>query len=191
VKRHGLQGPIDDALMDAFLFVTPTGTPMNAAAGKWASSELDRAVREWQRQFRGDAPRRTDTEINEEDISRNNLILWGDPGSNAVLKKIADQLPVKWTTEGIQVGERHFSASEHAPILIYPNPLNPARYVVINSSFTYREYDYLNNARQVPKLPDWAVVNLSVAPDAVNPGKVVDAGFFDEKWQVKPAETEE
>ena len=24
VKRHGLQGPIDDALMDSFVFVTPT-----------------------------------------------------------------------------------------------------------------------------------------------------------------------
>ena len=42
-------------------------------------------------------------------------------------------------------------------MLIYPNPLNPKQYVVLNSGFTFREYDYLNNARQVPKLPDWAV----------------------------------
>ena len=47
------------------------------------------------------------------------------------------------------------------PILIFPNPLNPERYVVLNSGFTFREYDYLNNARQVPKLPDWAVVDVT------------------------------
>ena len=191
VKRHGLQGPVDDAFMDAFLFVTPSGTPLNEAAGKWVGSELPRAVREWQKQFRGDAPQKKDTEVKDEDIARNNLILWGDPSSNAVLKKIADQLPVKWTAEGITVGDRKFAAGGHLPILIYPNPLNPQRYVVLNSSFTYREYDYLNNARQVPKLPDWAIVDLSTAPDAVNPGKVVDAGFFDEQWQVKKQESKE
>jgi hypothetical protein len=185
VKRHGLQGPIDDALMDSFLFVTPTGTPMNELAGKWVTSELDHATREWQRQFRGDAPQKKDSEVTDDDIAKNNLILWGDPSSNATFKKIADKLPVKWTAAGIQVGDRNFSSADHAPILIYPNPLNPNRYVVLNSSFTYREYDYLNNARQVPKLPDWAVVDLTVAPDAMNPGKVVDAGFFDEQWQVK------
>lgn len=190
-KRHGLQGPIDDAFMDAFVFVTPTGTPLNDATGKWVTSELARATREWQRQFRGDAPQKKDTEVKDEDIAKSNLILWGDPSSNAVLKKIADKLPVKWTAEGIEVGTRKFAAGEHVPILIYPNPLSLERYVVINSSFTYREYDYLNNARQVPKLPDWAIVNLSVAPDAVNPGKVVEAGFFDEKWQLKKQESKE
>jgi hypothetical protein len=63
--------------------------------------------------------------------------------------------------------------------------LNPQKYVVINSSFTYREYDYLNNARQVAKLPDWAVVDLKVAPDAVAPGAIPAAGFFDEAWQFR------
>src|SRR6185503_3244843 len=33
-KAHGLQGPVDDAFMDAFLCVRPTGTPWNAVAGE-------------------------------------------------------------------------------------------------------------------------------------------------------------
>ena len=36
VKRHGLQGPIDDAFMSSFLFVRPTGTAANEAVGAWA-----------------------------------------------------------------------------------------------------------------------------------------------------------
>ena len=52
------------------------------------------------------------------------------------------------------VGKERYPAATHAPILIYPNPLNPKKYVVLNSGFTFREFDYLNNARQIPKLPD-------------------------------------
>ena len=141
---------------------------------------------EWRRQFRGDAPQKKDTEVTDDDIAKNNLVLWGDPSSNAVLAKIADKLPIKWTADGIEVGGKKFAAGEHVPVLIYPNPLNPKRYVVLNSGFTYREYDYLNNARQVPKLPDWAIVNLSEPPNAVSPGKVVAADFFDEQWKLKP-----
>jgi hypothetical protein len=69
--------------------------------------------------------------------------------------------------------------------MIFPNPLNPKRYVVINSGFTFREYDYLNNARQIAKLPDWAVLDLSVPPNSRYAGKVVTAGFFNEQWAFK------
>jgi hypothetical protein len=69
--------------------------------------------------------------------------------------------------------------------LIYPNPLNPERYIVLNSGFTYREYDYLNNARQTPKLPDWAVIDLREPASSRYPGKIVAAGFFDENWELK------
>ena len=70
------------------------------------------------------------------------------------------------------------------PVLIYPNPLNPKRYVVLNSGFTFREYDYLNNARQVPKLPDYALVDVNVPVSSRAPGGIVAAGFFDEQWEV-------
>ena len=69
-------------------------------------------------------------------------------------------------------------------MLIYPNPLNPKRYVVLNSGFTYREYDQLNNARQVPRLPDFAIVNVNVSVSARAPGGIADAGFFGEHWEL-------
>ena len=184
-KRHGLSGPVDDAFMDAFLFVTPTGQPLNAKVGGWVKSEQERAAREWRRQFRGDAPAKPDAQLKDEDIAKHNLVLWGDPSSNAVLAKIVAKLPIRWTAEKLVVDGKDYSSADHAPILVYPNPLNPQKYVVINSGFTYREYDYLNNARQVAKLPDWAVVDLKVAPDAVAPGAIPAAGFFDEAWQFR------
>jgi hypothetical protein len=67
--------------------------------------------------------------------------------------------------------------------MIFPNPLNPQRYVVINSGFTFREYDYLNNARQTPKLPDWALIDIRQGATTQAAGIVRQAGFFDESWQ--------
>jgi hypothetical protein len=184
-KRHNLQGPIDDAFMDSFVFVRPTGTAANETAGKWAESELDRAIEHWRRHFRGDARVVNDTDVTDELVQSANLVLWGDPSSNSVMAKVAGKLPVKWTEKQVSVGARTFDAANHIPILIYPNPLNPERYVVFNSSFTFREFAYLNNARQVPMLPDWAVVDVRTPPGNVWPGKVVAADFFDEHWQLK------
>jgi len=189
-KRHGLQGPIDDAFMDSFIFVRPTGTCRNEAIATWSQAELERAVEHWRRHFRGRARVKNDVDVTDADIADANLVLWGDDRANALWKRIADQLPLRYEGDSLVVGEndveRKFDASHHAPILIYPNPLNPQRYVVTNSSFTFRDYAYLNNARQVPMLPDWAVVDLREKPGPVRPGRIAEADFFDEHWEVKP-----
>lgn len=169
-KRHGLQGPIDDAFMNSFIIVRPTGTPWSPAIAKWVDAEMNRAITQWRAQFRGEPQVKDDRAITDEDIANNNLVLWGDLSSNRLLARIADKLPAKW-------------GASQVPILIYPNPLNPERYVVLNSGFTFRESDYLTNSRQVPRLPDWAVIDITTPPDGKQPGRIVDAGFFDERWK--------
>lgn len=185
-KKHGLQGPVDDAFMDSFVFVRPTGKAANGKAASWAAAEMERAIREWRRQFRGEVRVKDDVAVTEEEIRSANLILWGDPSSNAVMAKVAPHLPVHWTAGEIEAGDRKYPATDHVLICIYPNPLNPERYVVLNSGFTFREYDYLNNARQTPKLPDWAVIDLKTPPDTRYPGAIPAAGFFGESWEWKP-----
>jgi dienelactone hydrolase len=184
-KRHGLQGPIDDAFLDRFVMVTPTGTPLAPALAVWVAAEQKRAIGEWRRHFRGEALVRTDAELTDAEIASSNLVLWGDPGSNKVLARIAAKLPVQWTADAVVIGAQRYPAGTHAPVLIYPNPLNPKKYVVVNSGVTFREFDYTNNARQIPKLPDWAIVDTTTPPNDRYPGRVVTAGFFDEDWKLK------
>jgi pimeloyl-ACP methyl ester carboxylesterase len=187
-KSPGLQGPIDDAFMDSFLFVEPTGKPFHEATGEWVTEEMGHAIAQWRQQFRGDARVVADRDLSEEDIRNHNLVLWGDPSSNAILGKIAGRLPIAWTKKSIRASANEFDAGKHVLLMIYPNPLNPERYVVLNSSFTYREYDYLNNARQAPKLPDWAVVDGTTPMTSQVPGEVVAADFFDERWKLRKKE---
>lgn len=184
-KVHNLQGPIDDALMDSFIFVRPTGKALHVPVERWVEDELERAIEHWRRHFRGEARVKDDVDVTEQDIASANLILWGDPGSNKLIKDIAIRFPISWDGDAIDLGSAAFAAKDHALIAIYPNPLNPRRYIVLNSSFTFREFAYLNNARQVPKLPDWAVVDIRTPPNSLWPGKIVAADFFDESWRVK------
>jgi hypothetical protein len=71
-----------------------------------------------------------------------------------------------------------FAASDHVPVLIYPNPLNPKRYVVINSGHTFGDADFRGtNAWLYPRIGDYAVLKAS--------GEVESSGFFDEEWRMK------
>ena len=178
--------------MDSFLFVRPTGKPLNDKIGAWTKSEMERAIVEWRRVFRGDARVKDDTALTADDIANANLILWGDPSSNRALKAILEksalaktvpQFPLSWTADSVVLGPTKYPAATHAPILISPNPLNPKRYLVLNSGFTFREGSTTTNALQTPKLPDWAIIDLRTPPSAKWPGLVTDAGFFDEAWQ--------
>ena len=183
-KAHGLQGPIDDAFMDGFVFVRPTGKAFSERLGVWEREQADFAINEWIHFFRAEPRVKDDTDVTAADIAASNLVLFGDPSSNAIYRRIADRLPIQWRADGVVVGKDRFSAS-HAPVFVFPNPLNAQKYVVINSGFTF--HDQANNAMQSPKLPDWAVV------DTTKPGNnfrylplfVESQGFFDEAWRLK------
>ncbi len=182
-KAPRLCGPIDHAFMSRFVFVRPTGKPLNDAVGTWSKSEMDRAIAQWRQVFRGEAIVIDDTAVTDVIAKDANLVAWGDLSSNKYLAKIADKLPLKWNSQTLEMRGQKVDAAHHAPILIYPNPLNPARYIVLNSGPTFREAAALNNSDQTPKLPDWAIVDLRTPPGPKWPGQIVDAGFFDENWR--------
>jgi pimeloyl-ACP methyl ester carboxylesterase len=178
-KRPGLQGPIDDCWYDSFVFVAPTGVPFTPDLGAWTQAEQERAISEWRRFYRGDAVTVKDTEVSKEILTNSNLVLWGDPQSNQILRKIANKLPIRWDKNSIKVGNKSFNPITHAPIFIAPNPLNSNRYVVINTCLTFRDYIADSNAHHASKLPDWAIREMTPR------GEVLEAGFFDEQWRVK------
>ena len=138
-KRHDLQGPIDDAFTLPFVCVTGTGTSWTPQQNEWATSVLSLFEKEFDKWLRAKVPVIKDTEVSDQDIQNKNLILFGDPGSNAMIAKVLEDLPVEWTKEYITVNGKKYDTQNHGVALIYPNPLNPNRYVVINSGHTMHE----------------------------------------------------
>lgn len=184
-KHPGLQGPIDDAFMSSFVVVAPQESKEPSPVEQWASSELNHFVQHWQTQFRGTVDPISHDEISAEDKQTKNLILFGTPATNPMIADALKQMPIKWDSKSIACGNRMHDAANCALIAIYPSPYAKDRYVVINSGFTFREYAYLNNARQIAMLPDWAVVNVISGATSQLPGEIIEADFFDERWQLK------
>jgi hypothetical protein len=185
VKRHGLQGPIDDAFLDSFLCVRPTGESANTPAGGYAKQALDRFSDEFAKFFRGDVRVKDDTAVTSEDIKEHHLIVFGDPQSNRLLGKLAGKLPLQWNAKELTFGGKSYDASKHVVAMIYPNPLNPDRYVVLNSGHTFYEDElWSTNAQLFPRLGDYAVLALAQAAEGKVEPEVVTAGFFDEQWKL-------
>jgi pimeloyl-ACP methyl ester carboxylesterase len=171
-KRPGLQGPIDDAFMDAFLCVRPSGEAPAAAVQRLTRFQADYA--KW---LRADPVIKDDQAVTAEDIRDKNLILFGDPSSNRLIRRIAARLPVSWTEKEIRLGGKTYDARQHVLVLIYPNPLNPARYIVLNSGHTFGETEFRGtNALLFPRLGDYAILDLE--------GRVITAGLFDDQWRI-------
>ena len=191
-KRPGVQGPIDDAFCSPFVCVRGTGTAWNSRSNDWANAELDAFAVEWRRYFRGELPIKRDVDLQPTDLENKNLILFGDPGSNAWIAKVLPHMPLRWDRESIQSGSLNVSSANHVPALIYPNPLSTHgdRYVVINSGHSFHEAE-LNavNYLLFPRLGDWAVIRTDAPrrtdPRIFNDPSVISAGFFTEQWEIE------
>lgn len=184
-KRPGLQGPIDDAFTAPFLFVLPSRPCRHGTVERFTQAESRRARDVWQRIMRGNDRMVMDTDLTQEQIANYNLVCFGDFYGNRFLSSIASSLPVQWKDDRIKVGDKTFDASSHALAMVYPNPKNPDRYVVVNSGLTFRDFSNSTNSRQIAMLPDWAVIDITKPSDGVFPGRIAAADFFNESWQVE------
>ena len=183
-KRPGMQGPIDDAFCDRFVFVLPSRPAKHGRVQRWIDRETAYARDRWARLMRGDVRVVLDRDLTEDQIETCHLICFGDFTSNRFLFNVSSALPIQWTRETLKVGEQSFDPVKHAPIFCYPNPVNPRRYLVVNSGMTFREFSNNSNSRQIAMLPDWAVVDVTEKNDSIYPGKIEAQGFFDESWSL-------
>ncbi len=184
-KITSLQGPIDDAFTDAFLCVRGTAKPWHFASGQYAEANLKRFEYEWSKFWRGQLPIKDDLDVSAEDIALKHLILFGDPASNSLIAQVLPELPLQWTKDNIVLAGKKYSSAEHVPVMIFPSPLNPARYVVLNSGHTFHAPDYLGtNALLFPRLGDYAILKLPAPEQNPLAVEASTAGLFDDFWKI-------
>jgi hypothetical protein len=184
-KRPKLQGPIDHAFLDRFLVVLPTGRCAHPRVQQWVDFEVEQLQERWPAAFRGELRVKRDVDVTADDLCCQHIVCFGDPRSNKIIRDTLPKLPLAWSATTLALAEREFDASTHVPLLVYPNPLAKHNYIVLNSGPTFREAHDRTNSLQNPKLPDWAIVDITTPPDGEKPGKIVAADFFDEAWKVK------
>jgi hypothetical protein len=180
-KHAQHQGPIDDAYSSGFVVVGPEGSGSSVE-----QKLMDEFRANWSKFLRGDLPVGTATDVkmnSEGQYPGSHLVLFGTPKNNRLMAEVMPKLKqIKWSETEFTLGGKIYSTSDHIPVLIAPNPLNPKKYVVINSGHTFGKTDFEGtNALLYPRMGDWGV--LKVKADGST--EIVDSGFFDEQWNPK------
>ncbi|HUV38134.1 MAG TPA: hypothetical protein VMY39_00900, partial [Planctomycetota bacterium] len=105
------------------------------------------------------------------------------PASNRVLARIAGRLPVTIGEDRYVIGGKTYAGKNLGFIMTYPNPLNPARMVVVHSGIPWGKG--LPRNHKMDFLPDYIVFEDAVGPvSGTNVFRV--AGFFDINWKLDP-----
>ena len=123
--------------------------------------------------------------ISEQDIAENNLILFGVPESNPVIKKISADLPIEFRKNYVKVNGKEYKEEGTGIVMVYPNPLNQNKYIVVytgqfTESFNKTDKEGGSGIRGLgyPKLPDFTVFNTKTKE------KNIISGMFDNDWKV-------
>ena len=168
-KRRGLQGPIDDAFMDAFLCVYAGTKP----------KELEAFAAIWSKYMRGELPMKEAAKVNKTDMETHNLILWGTPNTNPIIGQVAAKLPIRWANGQFTVAGQNYSEKQFTLQMIAPNPLAPTRYVVLNTGHSFGEKEFIGtNALLYPRKGDWAIVRKES-------GEIAASGLFNSNWKLQ------
>ncbi|HEY6331822.1 MAG TPA: prolyl oligopeptidase family serine peptidase [Blastocatellia bacterium] len=181
-KTHDLFGPVADAFNKPFLFIIGTGGQgPPAAETNSAATEAARVLaRDWMLRANGIVNIKNDSDVTNDEIQSRNLVLFGNADTNSIIGRINGQLPIKFAAGGIVVGQRTFG-SDTGMIMIAPNPLNPARYVVIVGGSSPGCFQAAGRTCMAD-LPDYVVFDAN----AFSGKKLafLAGGFFDKYWRV-------
>lgn len=187
-KKAGLSGPMGDANYEAQVHVYGTGVQEEISTLKKAA-EL--GARNWHKGkafVEVDFPVIPDTDVTEEMIATKTLVLYGTRENNSLIDSIGDDLPIKILDDGIELRGQLHTAGDVGVRMVYPNPLNPRRYVVVLAGNTAQAAAD-GGSDLTPYLPDYVVFDkksLSKSGGMAVSSKApfIEAGFFTESWQL-------
>jgi hypothetical protein len=182
--KHGtLTGPIRDAFHDPLLFVYGASDPAETRANEevarqWAAIRWGVSV---------EYPVMSDVEFlaKKEPLANDRaLFLVGSARTNAVVRALEPDLPIRVDGDAVVIGAERFAGREVGAAFIRPNPARPDRYVVVvegvSALGTWRSLSLPD------LLPDFVVYDEAIAPARgqmiVGVGSVRAGGFFTNSW---------
>ncbi len=127
IKSKFIHGPVRDVFREPYAVVWGSHTEDKKFSQE--SLELAKALSKG-------APCFADTNMPSELVDTHNLIVVGTPESNQWLSRIDKELPVRFKGGQIVANGKLYGGSHVGLILIYPNPINPDKYVVVFSGMS-------------------------------------------------------
>jgi hypothetical protein len=162
LAKAGYTGPIMEIFATPLIVVE--GTRARDAELDNIKSVVQSIKKDYATHFHGaECAVRKDTDITQDDIDNNSLILVGNPKSNSVWEKLQPQLPVKMTPAGVLYGnDRLTSFQPFQAIVWHPSANN--KYVLLIGAGDLRTLDQVTTGE---------LFNAWYDCYLYNPGKII------------------
>ncbi|MFA4016666.1 MAG: hypothetical protein RUDDFDWM_001776 [Candidatus Fervidibacterota bacterium] len=191
VKSAQIEGPIETVFLSRFIIAYGTigEEPVEAEVNE---SEARKLAAHWARWASGRAIVKRDVDLTEEDLRTANIILVGNARNNSLIKHINAFLPIRFDVNEnaiVMANGLRFSGDDVGVKMVYPNPLNPRRLVVIIGGVTFKATNDV--MRRFGNWFDWGVLDHRKWFDfgiydskTRDPETFLAVGFFDQDWML-------
>jgi pimeloyl-ACP methyl ester carboxylesterase len=127
-----------------------------------------------------------DTELTGKDATAYSLLLIGGPEANRVTAQISKTVPLKIEGDQIIIDDKSFLAPESAVQIIYPNPLNSKRYVLVTAATSAEGMSLANPLSKDQEIWDFIVYRRKKLSRRQGPlsKEVLLSGIFDYRWRL-------
>lgn len=183
-KNHEVEGPLANIFIKKFTLVT--GTLGNYLQDKQINSVADSIDSLWSRRYQTTCIRKKDIDINRNDILNSNLVLLGNTTSNSFIKKVIKDIPLEVSSSQVKIGSKQMTGNKLGFYIIYPNPLNPKKYVAIigynNPAYVALGLE-LFDSEKVEDISNYGWFDYKIW-EQLNDQNAVK-GYFDSNWEAK------
>lgn len=142
-KRPGLSGPLWDIYSRSTVLIYGSNSTKDSLVNAAELCARDFANPQWMPQV--DFEIISDASLEGKSLPNKNIVLFGNKNTNRILGKISDELPIKLEKGKIITENAKFSAQNLGYVLLYPNPLNPDKYVAVFAGNSPRNINCFNN----------------------------------------------
>lgn len=182
-KNAAVAGPLGEIFNTPFAIVTGTASA-DPAMKEMCRRKAEAAVNFW-KQWQRQPPRAfLDSEISDADAARYSLLLIGGPEANRVARKLG---LVEIAPDHVTIRGRSFAASGARVQAIYPNPLNPQRYVLLAGASSAGALSLWTPDRLRDADFDFVIEDghVPIGTERVSQSQIwVAGGWFDRRWQI-------
>lgn len=187
VKRPGVSGPLTDAYVDRTVHVYGTTNPETTAALQKAAETGSKGWPIWLWNFKQEVV--ADTAVTDATLADANVVLYTTGDDNGLYNRVKQSLPIRIEGGAVVVGATRYEGKDVGTRFIYPNPLSPNRYVVVQAGVTT---DAVQSGHRLPDfVPDYVVyngANTRQRERLIGGAKgALAQGFFDDGWKLPGA----
>ncbi len=185
-KTTAMEGPIADVTATPFAVVIGTSS-QDSTMVRLCAQKAKAFADEWKVWQKYEPRVFKDTDMTDADVEKYSLILFGGADANKVTKALIDKIPLKISSQVVEIAGRKFPATDACVQMVYPHPLNRERYVLVIGATSVAGMYFYTKANDAYDfvIQDGCLPNTRLGRPMEK--LIVARGVFDNAWRLGDA----